>query len=149
MKELFWKKMSLLSVRLIWKMSLQMLSRLFPLTHSWRKKKKKNNLLYLYSPVPWMPWIAPPVTPSPNPHLNLSSTPTQTHRWLTSRQSLAMCRLSCADLRSMRRNRARRIPDLLLQRRLSMSASAKVQWRRWHRSHRCSTEMLLLPGIIG
>lgn len=67
MKELFWKKMSLLSVRLIWKMSLQMLSRLFPLTHSWRKKKKKNNLLYLYSPVPWMPWIAPPVTPSPTP----------------------------------------------------------------------------------
>lgn len=40
MIELFWKRMSLLSLRLIWKMSLQMLSRFFPLTHSWKKTKK-------------------------------------------------------------------------------------------------------------
>lgn len=40
----------------------------------------------------------------------------------------------------MRRKSTRSIPDLLLQRRPSMSASAKELWRRSHKSHRHSTE---------
>lgn len=71
------------------------------------------------------------------------------HRRLTARQSLAMRRLSCAELRSMRWNSVRSIPDLLLQRRPSMSAFAKVLWRPSHKSHRRSTEPSELPGIAG
>lgn len=41
MMEFLWKRTSLLSLRLIWKTSLQMLSRLFPLTASCREKHKK------------------------------------------------------------------------------------------------------------
>lgn len=60
MIELFWKRMSLFSLRLIWKMSLQMLSRLFPLTHSWRGKCKTTsaNFCIKCPKVPWMPlWL--------------------------------------------------------------------------------------------
>lgn len=77
-------------------------------------------------------------------HLEASSW--HTHK-LTARQSWAMCRLSWAELRSMRRNSVRSIPDRLLQRRPSMSASAKEPWRRSHTSHRASTEPTGLPGI--
>lgn len=66
---------------------------------------------------------------------------------LTARQSLAMCRLSWAELRSMSRNSVRSIPDRLLQCRPSMSASAKVPWRLAHKSHRWSIERSELPGI--
>lgn len=78
-------------------------------------------------------------------------TPARPHRHgrLTARQSLAMCRLSGAELRSMRRNSVRSIPDLLLQRRPSMSAFAKVLWRPSHKSHRRSTEPSELPGTAG
>lgn len=48
MMEFLWKRTSLLSLRLIWKTSLQMLSRLFPLTASCREKHKKTCILILY-----------------------------------------------------------------------------------------------------
>ncbi len=131
MIELFWKRMSLLSLRLVWKMSLQMLSRLFPLTHSWRGKE--NSHIFFRK------------CPSALRLVDTHAHP-QRHRRLTARQSLAMCRLSWAELRSMRRNNARSIPDLLLQRRPSMSAAAKVPWRRSHKSHKRSTEPSELPG---
>lgn len=76
-------------------------------------------------------------------------THTHTHRQLTARQSLAMCRLSWTELKSMRRNSVRSIPDRLLQRRPSMSPSAKVPWRLSHKSHRWSIEPSELPGITG
>ena len=72
---------------------------------------------------------------------------TQYHRRLTARQSRAMSRLSWAELRSMRRNSARSILDLLLQCRPSMSVSARALWRLSHKSHRGPSEPSELPGI--
>lgn len=138
MMEFFRKKMSLLSLRLIWKMSLQMLSRLFPLTASCRENAKEKihfNSIFRTPAAHMAQWQQQ--TPT-HPHL---------HRKLTARQSSAMCRLSWAESRSMRRNSVRSIPDLLAQLRPSMSAASKVPWRLSHKSHRWSTEVSAAPDI--
>lgn len=138
--EFFWKKMSLLSVRLIWKTSLQMLSRLFPLTASCRENAKEKahfNSIFRRPAAHVAQWQWQQQTPT-HPHL---------HRKLTARQSSATRRLSRAESRSMRRNSVRSIPDLLAQLRPSMSASSRAPWRLSHKSHRRSTEASAEPDI--
>lgn len=83
--------------------------------------------------------------PAPLTHTHLADP----QRWLTARQSLAMCRLSWDESRSIRRNSFRSIFDLLSQRRPSRSASAKAPCRPSHKSHRRSTEPSELPGTEG
>lgn len=137
--DLFWKRMSFFLLRLLWKMSLQMLCRLFPLTDSYRGKKK----LYLVSRfnIPFYPHGGVTVTQLQtcwHPH---------TRRRLTERQSLAMCRLSWSELRSTRWNSVWSIPDLLLPHWLNMPAFSKILCRLSHKLHRWSTEPIELPGI--
>lgn len=50
MTEFSWKRLSLRSLRLIWKTSLQMLSRLFPLTHSWGEMQQQKHSVLPHFP---------------------------------------------------------------------------------------------------